>query len=95
MIKEAKLRGINTEGNEKNIAALANKVGDMWNYSAPIWMFDNTKLMRVMTTHKFNLFRKDPLYYVKYQSSINSPYNIPCCPNRKTPCQYYWVTHEQ
>lgn len=94
MIKEAKLRGINTEGNENNINALVSKVGSKWNYDAPVWMFDNIKLMRVITTHRSNLFKKDPLYYARYQNSMYSPYNIPCCPERKTPCQYYWVTHE-
>ncbi len=95
MIQEAKLRGINTSGNENNISSLVNKIGSSWNYEPPKWMLDDVKLMRVMTTHKFNLFRKDPLYYAEYQSSMSSPYNIPCCPDRKIPCQYYWVTHEQ
>ena len=94
MVKEAKLRGINTDGNENNIKALFNKVGDMWNYDVPTWMNDNVKLMRVITTHRSNLFKKDPLYYARYQVAMNSPYNIPCCPDRKIPCQYYWVTHE-
>ena len=94
MIAEAKRRGINTDGNQKNILALVKKVGAKWNYEAPSWMFDNVKFMRVITTHRANLFKKDPLYYVRFQDSLSSPYNIPCCPERKTPCQYYWVTHE-
>ena len=93
MIKEAKRRGINTQGNENNISILKNKVGSKWNYNAPHWMFDNDTLMRVITTHRVNLFKKDPLYYARFQQSIFSPYNTPCCPDRKTPCQYYWVTH--
>ena len=95
MIKEAKRRGINTEGNENNINSLVNKVGSKWTHDIPSWMYDNTKLMRVITTHRSNLFKKDPLYYARYQNSMSSPYNIPCCPDRKIPCQYYWVTHEQ
>lgn len=95
MIKEAKHRGINTQGNENNINNLKQKVGSQWNYSLPEWMLDNVKLMRVITTHKANLFKKDPLYYARFQDSISSPYNIPCCPDRKMPCQYYWVTHEE
>lgn len=93
MIKEAKFRGINTQGNENNILILKNKVGDSWNYEAPEWMFDNNKLMRVITTHRVNLYKKDPLYYARFQNSLWSPWNTPCCPERKTPCQYYWVTH--
>ena len=57
MIKEAKKRGINTEGNEKNIAQLVKKVGDKWNHEAPTWMFDNVKLMRVITTHRVKIGR--------------------------------------
>ena len=94
MILEAKNRGIKTEGNEKNIATLKNKVGSSWNYNPPTWMLDDLKLIRVMTTHKYNLFKKDPLYYIKYQNVINSPYNTPCCSKQKIPCQYYWVAHE-
>jgi len=94
MIMEAKLRGIGTEGNEKNINLLVSKIRYKLNYGAPDWMFDNLKLMRVITTHRFNLFKKDPLYYARYQDSMYSPYNMPCCPQSKKPCQYYWVTHE-
>jgi hypothetical protein len=90
MIKEAKLRGINTSGNESNISALKNKVGSSWNYEAPSWMLDNNKLMRVITTHRANLFKKDPYYYARFQDSLWSPWNTSCCPT----CQYYWVTHE-
>ena len=93
MIKEAKKRGINTDGNEKNIAQLVKKVGDKWNHEAPTWMFDNAKLMRVITTHRVNLFKKDPLYYARFQDSMWSPYNTPCCPDRKTPCQYLSLIH--
>ena len=93
MIKEAKSRGINTQGNENNISILKNKIGDKWNYTAPEWMFDNNHLMRVITTHRVNLFKKDPLFYARFQDSLYSPWNTPCCPERKNPCQYYWVTH--
>jgi len=94
MIEEAKLRGINTAGNENNLKTLINNIRYKWNYNAPDWMFDNIKLMKVMTTHRVNLFKKDPLYYARYQDSMYSPYNIPCCSESKTPCLYYWVTHE-
>ena len=95
MIKEAKYRNINTKGNEKNITELIKKIGDSWNYNEPAWMLDTVKLMRVTTTHKYNLFKKDPIYYAQYQYTMHSPYNTPCCSNKKIPCQYYWVVHEE
>lgn len=93
MIKEAKIRGINTLGNENNISILKSSAGNNWNYESPEWMFDSDILMRVITTHRANLFKKDPLYYIEFQNSLYSPYNTPCCQDRKSPCQYYWVTH--
>lgn len=91
MIKEAKLRGIKTNKNESNIKSLFNKVGQSWGIETPSWMNDENKLMRITTTHKANLFHKDPLYYVRFQSAVASPYNQPCC----STCKYYWVTHEE
>ena len=90
MIKEAKWRGIKTDKNEENINSLYNKVGTSWGIEEPSWMHNKTKLMRIITTHKANLFQKDPLYYIKFQSATFSPYNAPCCDT----CKYYWVTHE-
>jgi hypothetical protein len=89
MIHEAKLRGIKTDKNESNIQALFTKVGESWGQGLPNWFFDESKLRRVVTTHKANLFRKDPIFYAEFESSTKSPYNEPCCPT----CKYYWVTH--
>ena len=89
MIIEAKKRGIKTDKNESNINNLVNKVGRFWNYKLPQWFNDDLSAMRVVTTHRSNLFNKDPLYYAKFQYAQNSPYNVTCCKN----CKYYWVTH--
>jgi hypothetical protein len=89
MIHEAKLRGIKTDKNEENIRSLFTKIGDSWGAGLPNWFFDEHKLMRVTTTHKVNLFRKDPMYYAHFQTAESSPYNAPCCDR----CKYYWVTH--
>ena len=91
MIQEAKSRGIKTEGNENNLKELVDKVYDSWGEGLPEWFFDNHKIMRVTTTHRANLFKKDPMYYVHFQIAASSPYNAPCC----STCQYYWVTHEE
>lgn len=94
MIVEAKFRNIKTENNEKNLNNLKKLCWKDWGQKKPDFWQDDTKVMRIITTHRANLFKKDPLYYAEYQYAISSPYNIPCCPERKMPCQYYWVTHE-
>ena len=93
MIQEAKMRGIRTENNEANLNDLKDQCWEEWGNTAPSFWQDETKLMRVITTHRANLFKKDPVYYIEYQYAVNSPYNIPCCPDRKEPCKYYWPTH--
>lgn len=90
MIGEAKSRGIKTDKNEDNLQALFTKVGESWGSGLPDWFFNETSLMRVVTTHKVNLFKKDPMYYANFQTAEHSPYNAPCCDT----CKYYWVTHE-
>jgi hypothetical protein len=90
MISEAKSRGIRTDKNESNIKSLFDKVGDSWDYSEPRWFYNDLDSMRIVTTHRANLFKKDPIYYAKFQYATISPYNTPCC----STCQYYWVTHK-
>jgi hypothetical protein len=94
MIAEAKTRGIKTINNENNLNALYNQCWENWGDKTPEYFTNETKMMRIITTHRANLFKKDPLYYIEYQYAINSPYNVPCCPDRKEPCKYYWPTHE-
>lgn len=89
MITEAKIRGIKTDKNELNIKTLFNKVGKSWNYTMPKWFDNDLDSMRIVTTHRANLFKKDPIYYAKFQYAMNSSYNTPCC----STCKYYWVTH--
>lgn len=91
MIEEAKHRGIKTDKNEENINALFTKVGHTWGDKLPDWYFDQQKLMRIVTTHKANLFDKDPIYYAHFGYAKHSLFNKPCC----STCKYYWVTHEK
>lgn len=95
MIKEAKVRGIKTINNENNLNDLKAKCSGRWGKTPPSFWLNDNKVMRITTTHKANLFKKDPIYYIKYQYAESSPYNVPCCPERKVPCQYYWPTHEE
>jgi hypothetical protein len=94
MVQIANLRGIKTENNVKNLNVLYEQCWEDWGEEHPAFWRDENKRMRIITTHRANLFKKDPLYYAKYQYAMNSPYNSPCCPNRKEPCKYYWPTHE-
>jgi hypothetical protein len=91
MIAEAKQRGIKTDKNEENIRNLYNKVGDSWGDTMPAWYYDEQKLMRIITTHKANLFDKDPIYYAHFGYAKHSLFNQPCC----STCKYYWVTHTE
>ena len=91
MISEAKIRGIKTINNENNLIALKEKCSDRWGKTPPIFWLNDTKVMRITTTHKANLFKKDPIFYSQYQYAVSSPYNKPCCEK----CNYYWPTHAQ
>jgi len=91
MVQVANLRGIKTENNVKNLNALYSECAEDWGNEHPSFWRDENKVMRIITTHRANLFKKDPIYYIRYQYAVNSPYNIPCC----STCQYYWVTHDK
>jgi hypothetical protein len=94
MVTEAKYRGIKTENNEANLNRLQKNCWDDWGNAIPDYFQDENKMLRIITTHRANLFKKDPLYYAQFQYAVTSLNNIPCCPNRKEPCKYYWPTHE-
>ena len=95
MIAEAKSRGIKTENNEANLNNLKNMCWDDWGNTIPDYFQDENKLLRIVTTHRANLFKKDPLLYAPFQYAVTSINNVPCCPERKEPCKYYWPTHEK
>jgi len=95
MATEASLRGIKVDKNLFNLNELKNQYSKKWGKGLPRWTQDNHIMMRITTTHKANLFKKDPLYYIRFQYAVDSPHNSPCCPNRKEPCKYYWPTHEE
>lgn len=88
-IAVANMRGIKTDGNRANFDALAKTSALSWGDDEPAWRKNPTIVKRVNTTHKYNLYRKDPKYYAEYANSINSKYNKPCCDG----CQYFWPTH--
>jgi len=93
MVKEADKRGIKTDKNVSNIMELINIYGIDWGFDVPAWYEDDIKMKRLTTTHKANLYKKDPVYYFEFFSAVAK--SNPCCPSRKEPCKYYWVAHEE
>lgn len=93
MVDEALSRGIKVGKNLLNLKTLYKKCHSLWGYAVPSWYLPKHRKY-VNTTHQVSLYHKDPIYYIKFKSAVDSPYNAPCCPDRKTPCKYYWVTHQ-
>ena len=91
MIEEANNRGIKTDKNLANLEALNERAYQEWGYGMPLWMDDKKVMARVTTTHKANLYRKDPEYYYEFATAVVSDNNEPCCER----CNYYWVTHKE
>jgi hypothetical protein len=93
MLFEASSRGIKTDTNEKNLRTAWANNADNWGSGEPDWYTDEVAMKRLTITHKANLYKKDPIHYFDFFSSVAK--SNPCCPNRKEPCKYYWVTHEE
>ena len=87
MVTTARLRGIKTDKNWENIMTLRLATIKNWGNGLPSWYTNRTELKRVTTSHKANLYRKDPEYYYAFSHNQANP----CCEK----CQYYWPTHEE
>lgn len=90
MVYEADWRGIKTDKNVANLKALKRSYSQNWGDSDPVWSKPE-HLYRVTTTHRANLYRKDPIIYAKYAIDKDSEFNVPCC----NKCLYYWATHKE
>jgi len=90
MVDEAKARGIKTDKNEENLWNLHAERFPDWGTDKPLWWNNKSVVKRITTTHKANLYKKDPLYYWGFMDAVSNKNNKPCCEK----CQYYWVTHE-
>ena len=88
-VREADKRGIKTDKNVANIKALFLENSDSWGDGLPQWFLDMDTMGRVVTTHRANLYRKDPIYYVDMFRAVADRNNEPCCER----CSYYWPTH--
>lgn len=82
-------RGIKTDKNKSNIMSLVKKSASIWDDDIPLWRKSPSILKRVTTTHKANLYIKDPVFYAHFKSSVEDVNNKPCCDG----CKYFWVTH--
>ena len=89
MVSEANVRGIKTDKNLENLLALRNATQDYWGIGKPTWFSNEDVMRKVTTTHKANLYKKDPEYYYDFKIASYSTDNEPCC----EACQYFWVTH--
>lgn len=91
MVAEAKKRGIRTENNMANLERLRNAKGELWGKTIPSWYQNSDIMKKITTTHRANLYMKDPEYYVRFSYAVDHADNTPCCET----CKYFWVTHEQ
>lgn len=91
MVDVANIRGIKTDKNMENLLALRNTTQRFWGKDIPKWFNDINIMSKVTTTHKANLYRKDPIYYFDFVKAVSDKNNTPCCDK----CQYYWVTHKE
>lgn len=89
MVQEAKSRGIKTDKNVANLNQLRLSSASIWGSGSPAFAKNKDVQNRTITTHRANLYRKDPIFYAQYAESVNSEFNKPCCDG----CQYYWPTH--
>lgn len=63
------------------------------NLVEPWWMLDQEMLLRIVQTHRANLYRKDSEYYYDYKTNYDMYQQmrdkLVCC----EPCLYCWPTH--
>lgn len=89
MAVEADMRGIRTEKNLSNLWNLRNANAISWGMQFPSWYSNKTMMKRVTTTHKANLFKKEPESYPQFYKFVDHKDNSPCC----DACNYFWVSH--
>ena len=89
MVQEADKRGIKTDKNKYNLLILAAQNAMHWGKGLPSWFNNKVIMSLVTTTHKANLYRKDPEFYDDFRFAVIDQNNKPCCEK----CQYFWVAH--
>ena len=89
MVAEADKRGIKTDKNMENLSRLRKANTKRWGTEIPAWYQNSETMKLVTTTHRANLYMKDPEYYERFAYAVDHKDNRPCCDT----CKYYWVTH--
>jgi hypothetical protein len=89
MVAEANKRGIKTDKNMENLTNLRNRMAKLWGTNTPEWYHNTSTMKKINTTHRANLYIKDPDFYQFFSYAVDSEDNTPCCER----CKYYWPTH--
>lgn len=88
---ECEVRGIKTDKNWAEIERMHK-----FNYHRgpnlliPAWMRNPDSANKIETTHRANLFLKDPAYYADFEYAVKKYRSMVCCDT----CNYYWYTHK-
>lgn len=90
MVYEANFRGIRTDKNVLNLKTLKASYSHKWGSLMPVWSKPE-HIDKVITTHRVNLYRKDPVLYAEFATAKDSEFNTTCCDK----CLYYWATHKE
>lgn len=89
--RECERRGIQTE---KNWTAIEEMHESNYNrgdgLTIPGWMTDEQIANKIEITHRGNLYKKDPDYYVEFYLESRKYLKHVCCDT----CNYYWYTHK-
>lgn len=65
----------------------------------PEWWSDHDERVRIINSHRYNLYNKDKDYYSQYKDSAekfaqalaDTPHDVVCCPGKHAP--YWYPTH--
>lgn len=96
---ECDARGINAYELMDKISNFFDKHYPSNYCSPPPWLTDPVRADRVITTHRYRLYVKDPVHYAQWAG--DEPYyeRAICCDPRNrpknSPCTVFWPTHDK
>jgi hypothetical protein len=86
--RECLNRNIKITKNWDTITILRSEYLDNTIPRYPFWMYDTDILTKIINSHRYNLYLKDPVFYNRY-SNYNNITIETCCVG----CKYFWVSH--
>jgi len=86
--RECLNRNIKITKNWDTITILRSEYLDNTIPRYPFWMYDTDILTKIINSHRYNLYLKDPVFYNRY-SNYNNITIETCCLD----CKYFWVSH--